>query len=161
ERHAKEVQTFTTTTDLQERLKALAGESIGAVFHAAAVSDFRFGAVWERTAKGELVEIKSGKISTRRGTLLAELAPTPKILAELRPWFPQGFLAGWKYEVEGGRAGVIASGQRQLAECRTDACVLNGPAYGAGFGLLMQEGTIQQFEDMRSLFEALHREMTN
>ena len=74
------------------------------------------------------------------GTLLAELAPTPKIIAELRQWFPHARLVGWKYEVEGGRAGVIQLAERQITECRTDACVANGPAYGAGFGLVRGGG---------------------
>ena len=33
-------------------------------------------------------EIKSGKLSTREGTLLAELVPTPKLIARLRESFP-------------------------------------------------------------------------
>src|SRR5881396_3056907 len=46
ERHARHVQTFTTTADLRDRLRALGGEAVDAVFHAAAVSDFTFGKVW-------------------------------------------------------------------------------------------------------------------
>src|SRR2546430_14467354 len=80
ERRAHSVQTFTTTADLGDRLRALAVESADAVFHAAAVCDFGFGKIWVRSEQGELKEIKSGKISTRRGTLLAELRPTPKII---------------------------------------------------------------------------------
>src|ERR1700692_235080 len=38
ERRAQSVQTFTTTADLRERLRALSQGEIGAVFHAAAVS---------------------------------------------------------------------------------------------------------------------------
>ena len=41
ERHARQVQTFTTTANLRDRLQALAGPAVAAVFHAAAVSDFR------------------------------------------------------------------------------------------------------------------------
>src|SRR5213593_2473128 len=89
ERAAQQVATFTTTADLRDRLQALAGDSVQAVFHAAAVSDFTFGKVWERTVSGELIEAKAGKISTRHGTLLAELVPTPKIIAHLRSWFPR------------------------------------------------------------------------
>src|SRR5438874_1774655 len=81
-------ETFTTTANLRERLRVFAGQSVDAVFHAAAVSDYGFGKIWIRSSQGELSEIKSGKISTRQGTLLAELTPTPKIIAELRSWFP-------------------------------------------------------------------------
>jgi phosphopantothenoylcysteine synthetase/decarboxylase len=98
---------FTTTANLRERLQALAGQAVDAVFHAAAVSDFTFGKVWRRNSTGELVEIKGGKISTREGTLMAELLPTPKVISELRTWFPQARLVGWKFEVEGTREGVL------------------------------------------------------
>src|SRR2546427_6126450 len=92
ERHARQVETFTTTANLRDHLRRLAGQSVGAVFHAAAVSDFAFGKIWTRSPQGELSEIKSGKISTRQGTLLAELMPTEKIIAELREWFPSARL---------------------------------------------------------------------
>src|SRR3954468_970091 len=62
ERKAETVQRFTTTADLHDRLQSLGKEPIAAVFHAAAVSDFTFGKIWQRSAKGELTEIKSGKI---------------------------------------------------------------------------------------------------
>jgi phosphopantothenate---cysteine ligase (CTP) len=155
ERHARKVETFTTTADLRDRLRALAGQPVDAVFHAAAVSDFAFGKVWRRAPQGGLTEIHAGKISTRQGTLLAELAPTPKIIAELREWFPRAWLVGWKYEVEGGRASVIRLAERQIADCRTDACVANGPAYGAGFGLVRAGGKVTDLPDAAALFAAL------
>src|ERR1039458_7439283 len=100
ERHARHVETFTTTTNLRDRLRALASETVGAVFHAAAVSDFSFGKVWRSAPQDELTELRSGKLSTRQGTLLAELVPTPKIIAELRHWFPKARLVGWQYRSE-------------------------------------------------------------
>jgi len=132
---------------------------VAAVFHAAAVSDFTFGKVWRRSPQGELVELKGGKLSTREGTLLAELLPTPKIIAELRQWYPTARLVGWKYEVEGGRADVIRLAERQLTDCRTDACVANGPAYGAGFGLVKGGGAVTHLPDTASLFAALEEFM--
>ncbi|HKQ39040.1 MAG TPA: phosphopantothenoylcysteine decarboxylase [Verrucomicrobiae bacterium] len=129
---------FTTTANLRDQLKA-AANGVSAVFHAAAVSDFAFGKIWQRAAGGELNPIKAGKISSRLKNVFAELVPTPKILAEMRDWLPQAFLVGWKFEVDGDRDGTIADGRKQMAECRTDACVVNGPAYGVGFGLLTKE----------------------
>src|SRR5258708_1269373 len=58
-------ETFTTTANLRERLQALAGENVDAVFHAAAVSDYGFRKIWIRSPQGELTEVKSGKLSTR------------------------------------------------------------------------------------------------
>ena len=157
ERKAHVVQTFTTTSDLRERLRALGGHSIDAVFHAAAVSDFTFGKVWLRSPQGELSEVKSGKISTRQGTLLAELVPTPKLIAELRDYFPKALLVGWKFEVDGDQASVISLANRQMAECRTDACVANGAAYGPGLGLVTAKGDCTHLPDTSTLFEALEK----
>jgi phosphopantothenoylcysteine synthetase/decarboxylase len=124
---------FTTTSDLAEKLKSLSNQNIDAIFHAAAVSDFAFGKVWKKSEKGEMAEIHSGKVSTRSGSLLAELVPTPKILPELRSWFPNAFIAGWKYEVEGSAEQTTRKAEKQLSDCNTDLCVLNGPAIGSGF----------------------------
>lgn len=146
---------FTTTEDLGAKLAALASDSVDAVFHAAAVSDFKFGKIWRRTASGELIEVRAGKIPTREGALLAELLPTPKLLPRLRGWFPRAVLVGWKYEVEGNRASALAAAAEQLAESRTDACVANGPAYGEGFGLVRPDAGAAHLPDSRALFEAL------
>src|ERR1035437_2587429 len=161
ERHAWRTETFTTTANLRERLQALADPAVAAVFHAAAVSDFAFGKVWRPSPQGEMREIKEGKLSTREGTLLAELLPTPKIIAELRQWYPTARLVGWKYEVEGGRAEVIRLAEQQLADCRTDACVANGPAYGAGFGLVNGGGAVTHLPDAAALFAMREQLMRN
>jgi len=157
ERRAQRVQAFATTADLRDRLQSLAGEPVDALFHAAAVSDFRFGKIWLRSPAGELSAIRSGKISTRQGALLAELLPTPKIIAELRGWFPRTRLVGWKYEVDGDRAGVIRLAEEQRTACRTDGCVANGPAYGRGFGWVTGPGQCLHLEDEQALFAALEK----
>src|SRR5882762_5143117 len=63
EQKAQRVETFTTTADLKSRLQTLAGPSVHAVFHAAAVSDYTFGKIWERSADGSLVERTEKKIA--------------------------------------------------------------------------------------------------
>ncbi len=152
---ARKFETFGTTDDLEERLRAVGNQPVDAVFHAAAVSDFKFGKIWERPDKGELTEVRSGKISTRQGTLLAELVPTSKIIARLRDWFPSARLIGWKFEVEGDRPRVIELARSQISQCRTDACVANGPAYGPGFGLIRASGEPLHLQDTAALFAAL------
>src|SRR5262245_14639225 len=134
-RGAQRVENFTTTKDLQDRLRTLSSKPVDALFHAAAVSDFTFGKIWTRSSNGELTEMKAGKISTRQGAFLAELVPTPKIILGLRECFPKARLVGWKYEVDGDRASVLRLAEKQIAESLTDACVANGPAYGDGFAL--------------------------
>ena len=157
ERHAKKIQMFTTTRNLREHLKKLGGKKVDAVFHAAAVSDFKFGKIWLRSAKGKLSEIKSGKISTRSGTLLAELAPTPKVISELRRFFPNARLVGWKFEVDGNCADVVKKAVQQIRECKTNACVANGKAYGLGFGLVSQGGEAVHLRNIKQLFAALEK----
>ena len=153
--HAQKVEIFGTTADLEEQLRRQAARTIDAVFHAAAVSDFKFGRIWLRSKDGELSDLKAAKISTSHGTLLAELVPTPKIIARLRDWFPEARLVGWKFEVEGDRARVEELAQTQISECRTDACVANGPAYGTGFGLIRIGTEPLHLPDKSRLFAAL------
>src|SRR5215471_17439585 len=51
---AAELERFTTTANLAARLEAMGETKVGAVFHAAAVSDFGFGKVWVRSSDGRL-----------------------------------------------------------------------------------------------------------
>lgn len=154
-RHAQHIERYTNAANLMEKLQALARSDISAVFHAAAVSDFGFGKIWVRSPSGELSEIKSRKISTRSGSLLAELVPTPKIITRLRTWYPQARLVGWKFEVDGDRTSALQAAERQLRECRTDACVVNGLAFGAGFGLVTGAGRCRPLAARSELFAAL------
>ncbi len=157
ERNAAEVQSFTTTKDLRDRLQAFAGGGVQAVFHAAAVSDFKFGKIWQGTQGGALSEVRGSKISTRAENLVVELVPTPKIIAELRSFFPDAFLVGWKFELDGDRASALAKAEGQIVDNRTNACVANGTAYGAGFGLVTGPGKHQHCETIKELFVALER----
>ncbi|HEX3798923.1 MAG TPA: phosphopantothenoylcysteine decarboxylase [Verrucomicrobiae bacterium] len=150
-------EAFTTTANLMSQLQSLSRGKVDAVFHAAAVSDYSFGKIWLRSQNGEMAEIKSGKIATRDGALLAELVPTPKIIASLREWYPLARLVGWKFEVEGNRASVIGLAERQMAECRTNASVANGRAYGEGFGLVTGAEKCEHLADKSALFMALEK----
>ncbi len=159
-RNAARVETFTTTDNLRLRLRSLADESWDAVLHAAAVSDFTFGKAFSRDASGALHPVLSGKLSTRGEPLLVELMPTPKIIAELRGWFPRATIVGWKYEVDGLRDEVIEKASRQIFENQSDACVANGPAYGEGFGLVTPDGCLS-IADANALYRELHQFLTS
>jgi phosphopantothenoylcysteine synthetase/decarboxylase len=154
ERQAARMGAFTTTANLREQLQELAAESFDAVFHAAAVSDFTFGKVFTRDGNNGLQEIRSGKFSTRDEPLLVELVPTPKIIAEMRAWFPRATIVGWKYETDGTRDEVIEKASRQIFENQSDACVANGPAYGDGYGVVTPEGCAD-IGDAPALYRAL------
>ena len=153
--HAQRVERFTTTAGLRELLHSLAAPTIQGVLHVAAVSDFSFGRIWANRPGEPRREIQAGKISTQEGALLAELIPTPKLIAELRPWFPQARIMGWKYEVDGDRASVLAKARAQVVGYQTNACVANGLAYGAGFGLVRGTGECLHLPDHTALYQAI------
>ncbi len=157
ERRAAMVECFSTTQDLLERFESLQGPAVDAVFHVAAVSDFAFGRAWERTESGELRELREGKLSTRQDNLLVELVPTPKLISRLRGFFPRARLVGWKYEVDGDRAAVLAKARQQLSDNHTDACVANGRAYGEGFGVVTRDGENQHVTGREELFASLEK----
>jgi phosphopantothenoylcysteine decarboxylase/phosphopantothenate--cysteine ligase len=153
-RLATRVTEFSTTANLREHLHCIASRQVDAVFHAAAVSDFRFGKI-STGEPGSATEITGGKIPSRNERLFAELIPTPKILMEMRDLFPCAKLIGWKYEVDGARTDALIAAERQLRECRTDACVTNGRAYGEGFGLVTSPGHCTHLANAAALYEAL------
>jgi len=131
---------FTTTEDLRQALEKLASETrINAVYHAAAVSDFY------------LPGAGTGKIPTKEGALTLTLEPTPKLLPNMRSWFPDARITGWKFEASGNKEEALAAGRAQISACATDSCVVNGPSYGEGFGLLSRKGTLIHLADRNAL----------
>lgn len=146
-----DVRPFTTNADLGSQLEAFGPAS--AVFHAAALGDFEVEFV--RDQDGEL--LTAAKIPSRAGHLLVGLRPAPKILPSLRSWFPGAKIVGWKYELVGDLAAALHAGAHQIAENGVDACVVNGAAYGEGFGLLDPAGRVRHFADKPGLAEGLVR----
>jgi phosphopantothenoylcysteine decarboxylase/phosphopantothenate--cysteine ligase len=157
ERNATDVQTFTTTDDLLERLRKLSAPDVQAVFHAAAVNDFKFGNVWQGIPGERMRRVRANKIPTRSENLLVELRPTAKVIAELRGFFPKAVLVGWKFEVDGSQKAAIEKAERQIAENNTNACVANGAAYGEGFGIVTGKGKVAHCETLKELFAGLER----
>jgi phosphopantothenoylcysteine synthetase/decarboxylase len=140
---------FTTTEDLRLALQKLSGETpIAAVYHAAAVSDFY------------LPGAGHGKIPTKEGALTLTLEPTPKLLPNMRSWFPGARITGWKFEASGSKDAALAAGRAQIATCATDDCVVNGPSYGEGFGLLSADGTLGHLADRQELCTRLAGRLT-
>lgn len=144
--------TFTTNDDLHERLSRLAREhDIGAVFHAAALCDYKVARV--KDGRGALQD--AAKIESRAGALSLTLEPARKVIAGLRDLFPRAVLVGWKYELTGARPDALAKAWRQIRECRTDACVVNGRAWGKGFGFCTPPDRVREMPDKAQLAEFL------
>ena len=138
------VRSFSTNDDLLFKLRE---ESAGAVFHAAALCDFRVA----RVTDADGVEATAAKIPTRAGHITLTLAPAVKVLPQLRAIFPGAFIVGWKYELDGDRTSVVEKAARQLYECSTDACVVNGAAWGEGFGIVCKDRPVEQISGRREL----------
>ena len=146
---------FDTNDDLLARLRELsaAAPEIRAVFHAAALCDYRVAMV--RDEAGNACE--RAKIASRAGALTIQLEPATKVIHELRPLFPRSVLVGWKYELTGTRDDALAGVRRQFAEARTDLCVLNGRAAGGGFTVCDPAGNTSQWPTKAALCAELVR----
>ncbi|MCS1407731.1 MAG: Coenzyme A biosynthesis bifunctional protein CoaBC [Verrucomicrobia subdivision 3 bacterium] len=153
--NAKQTIPFTTTESLAHAMESLSRSHYDAVFHAAAVSDYRFEKIYSENSEDPLPPAGTGKISTGSGKLIAELVPTKKILRSLRSLFPDAFLVGWKYEVEGNQETAIEKSILQIRACQTDLSVANGPAYGNGFSIVGSEGATTHANDHESLYKTL------
>ena len=137
-----EVRPFSTNESLAAALQALP-QMPDIVLHAAALCDF----VLESIEGAE----PAGKLSSRAGAIRLTLKPAKKILPEMRGWFPLAKIIGWKYELDGARAQAITRAENQIRSSKSDACVVNGSAYGTGFGLLLDSGVIEHFPDKETL----------
>lgn len=149
------VEPFTTTESLAAGLRSCAEPGPVAIFHAAAVSDYQAGSLRILAPDGTSTNTHAGKVDSRGGTLLVELVATPKILPHLPEWFPQGRITGWKYEVDGTPEDALARGERQLESAGTQACVVNGPAWGPGFAWLRRGFPLVRIPSRQELLNSL------
>ena len=123
---------FATNENLRDELAAVEDRNeIAAVFHAAALCDYRV----KNVQSSDGAEIAAAKIPSRAGELTLTLEPVPKLINELGALFPASRIVGWKYELTGTRDDVLSAAGRQMREAGTAACVVNGAAFGPGFGV--------------------------
>jgi phosphopantothenoylcysteine synthetase/decarboxylase len=143
---------FKTNDDLDSHLRRLMGkEEVALVFHLAALCDYRV----KEIANDKNEPIAAGKIPSREGALHLTLEPLPKLIASLRKLFPASILVGWKYEIDGTTDDVIAKGKKQMDDYLTDVSVLNGAAYGSGFGVVIRSGERVHLPDKPALCKYL------
>jgi len=145
-------QPFTTNDDLLDHLRRLSrAHDIAAVFHVAALCDFKVKHVED--AHGQ--KCASPKIDSRTDSLNLVLEPARKVIAEMRSLFPRATLVGWKYELAGTREDALAKAWRQIRDNQTNACVLNGKAYGPGFALCTPPEHIRELRDKTEVIQFL------
>lgn len=150
-------ESFATNEDLALQLESLSRlGNIDAVLHAAALCDYRV----ERALNSGGEAVTSPKFATRDGHLHLVLAPATKVLPKLRRWFPRARIAGWKYELAGSQIDAFAKAWKQLRVNHTDACVLNGAAYGEGFAVCHSDGHVEPCADVSGLGEHLEKWVT-
>ena len=145
------VEHFGANSDLLALLTRQAGvQQPAMIFHVAALADFRIAAITDSQG----LPLSAGKISSKLPEIHLRLVQAPKILPVLHQLFPKSRIIAWKYEVEEGREEAVNKGRRQLTIPGVVASVINGPAYGSGFGLLTQDG-LSHYPDKSMLVLAL------
>lgn len=123
-------ETFTTNESLSQLFQAAENQP-AIIFHAAAMCDYLLAGI-------EGVKVTS-KIRSDASDLRLTLRPAMKLLPELPRLFPDAVIVGWKYELDGKREDAIERGRQQIVKAGTNACVVNGAAYGEGFGFLRKD----------------------
>jgi phosphopantothenoylcysteine synthetase/decarboxylase len=131
--------------------RASATQEIAVVFHAAALCDYKVQRVEDQHGQ----KCDSPKIASRSGALTIHLEPATKVISQMRALFPESLLVGWKYELTGTRTDALAKAERQIAENQVDACVVNGRAFGSGFGLCQPRRPLSEFTGKSQLVAGL------
>jgi phosphopantothenate---cysteine ligase (CTP) len=130
---------FQTNEDLQELLSEVAeGDRVDAVLHAAALSDFE---VAQAMVSGKPSD--AAKISSDANAIELRLVPKPKLIRRLRDLFANAYIIGWKFELDGTPMDVVQAGIQQIGLNRTNACIVNGSAFGPGFGFCAGQGLVR------------------
>jgi phosphopantothenoylcysteine decarboxylase/phosphopantothenate--cysteine ligase len=143
---------FDTNDDLLELLEQTSeAHEIAAVFHVAALCDYKVKRVEDDQGRS----CNSPKIASRSGALTISLEPATKVIAKIRHLFQQSILVGWKYELAGTRQEALAKAQKQIVENRTDGCVVNGSAFGSGFGFFQPSLQLLEHRNKAELVQFL------
>jgi phosphopantothenate---cysteine ligase (CTP) len=144
---------FDTNEDLERLLsQVVCREGVQAVLHAAALADFEVAnVIIEGPSQGVM------KISSAATAIQLRLVPKAKVIARLRELFPGAWIIGWKFELDGSPADVVSKGVQQIDKYATNACVVNGSAFGPGFGYCNSSGLVQSVRNKEELADLLLR----
>jgi phosphopantothenoylcysteine synthetase/decarboxylase len=129
---------FWTNEDLYRLLcEVVERDQVNAVFHAAALSDF---GVAKLDIAGE--QPGAAKLPSDAESIQLRLVPKPKLILQLRELFSNAYIVGWKFELDGTPEDVVRRGIAQVRLNRTNASVINGAAFGPGFGFCTRNGLV-------------------
>jgi len=127
---------FQTIHDLEKLFLKADLRNVGAILLPAALPDYDLASAHDLAGN----KLSRDKWPGHLEGVRLELKPAPRILNKIRSLAPHAKIVGWKWEAEGSPTELQASAQSQIEECRSDACVLNGPAYGEGYLLMPKVG---------------------
>jgi len=148
---------FQTVPELQ----LLVAQTNLAQFHAilvpAALPDYALK--YTRDLQGGV--LPAGKWPGSLPGLQIELTPGPRILPSLRDYAPKAKIIGLKWETHGNIQELRKVAEKQIQLCRTNGCVLNGPAYGSGYLLMTTGGDSLPCPSSTELGHALARFLKN
>lgn len=149
---------FTTNGNLIQKLKEIGDpDAVGWVFHLAALCDFAVSQILDDAG----TPLNQAKIPTRNGGITLRLEPSIKVLPHLPHMFPKAQVVGWKYELNGAKADALQAAHQQIQGIQSAACVVNGSAYGPGFGFVLPDGNYQHLPDADALADWLVSWCTN
>ncbi|MEO7932069.1 MAG: phosphopantothenoylcysteine decarboxylase [Chthoniobacterales bacterium] len=151
------VESFFSNSDLLTMLRRIAeSRVVHQVFHAAALTDFEVTSIMDDMGRPLLED----KIGSSIPILNIRLKPAGKVIVKLRRLFPHARITGWKYELSGTTEEASQKAIRQMEECQTDACVLNGAAIGSGFACLTKNSH-RDFSNKQELANFLSANVPN
>jgi phosphopantothenate---cysteine ligase (CTP) len=147
---------FDTNEDLERLLgEVYKREEVHAVLHAAALADFKVANILVEGHEQAVLKIPSAATAIQ-----LRLVPKSKVIARLRQLFPEAFIVGWKFELDGAPADVISKGIQQMEKYATNACIVNGSAFGPGFGYCNSTGLVRSVRNKEELADLLWKLVT-
>lgn len=144
------IHRYGTNAELETLLARLAADPDTAqpdlLLHCAALSDFDVASVQPVEGEGSTHPDPSArKLTSEAAGWILRLRRISKTLPKLHALFPQTKILGWKYALDGERADALAAAQHQIEACHTVGCLMNGNAWGDGYGLLLPDGNVLTF----------------
>ena len=127
---------FQTIHDLEKLLQKTGLKKYGAILLPAALPDYDLASAHDLAGN----KLSRDKWPGHLEGVKLELKPAPRVLNKIRSLAPSAKIVGWKWEAEGAAPELYESARQQIEECRSDACVLNGPAYGEGYLFMPKQG---------------------
>lgn len=156
------VHRYGTNAELETLLARLAANTETAqpdlILHCAALSDFEVASVQPVEGEGSAHPNPSArKLTSEAAGWILRLRRISKTLPKLHALFPQAKILGWKYALDGQREEALAAARHQIEACHTVGCLLNGTAWGDGYGLLLPDGDVLTFSSKLEVADHLSR----